>query len=506
MSAKSGPTCPRKHGLSSFQIPSSGSSCESCGTKHSEGATMHGCRAFDYDLCQSCYNFLTLMQQAQGLVRPSKRQKQRHESDQHKALVPATSVLAGLSSDLWRLVCSFVADDPLWLFKTWARVCKRANGPTARPAAPPFALDLRKIRGPIPTTVWQEWKELTCVTFKDTTAVSRIGVFKAQARTRQPVFTALAVNRIRVHALSFPATMDLDLAGAAGINVLGRIEQERLRFGWICGPPETASFITDAGLLHLSGLQSLQHLELKFCRKITDAGLVHLAGLHRLERLHITRCVKLIGAGLVHLSGLHRLKYLDLRGCEKLTDAGLVHLACLHRLQYLNLNRCNRLTNVGLVHLSGLHSLRQLNLNGCQQLTDAGLVHLSVLHQLEHLGLGYCRGLTGAGLVDLSGLDSLRHLCLKHCEQLTDAGLVGLHRLEHLDLSHCKRLTDVGLVGLSDLHQLKHLDLGHCEQLTDAGLAHLSGLHSLQHLDLGHCNRFTDAGLVHISAFIGFWN
>eukprot|EP00808_Paulinella_micropora_P013743 g6753.t1 len=60
-------------------------------------------------------------------------------------------VLAGLSPDLWRLVCSFVADNPLWLFVTWARVCKRANRSSARPAAPPFALDLRKIRGPANT-------------------------------------------------------------------------------------------------------------------------------------------------------------------------------------------------------------------------------------------------------------------------------------------------------------------------------------------------------------------
>eukprot|EP00808_Paulinella_micropora_P016061 g83025.t1 len=40
------------------------------------------------------------MQQDQDLTRPSKRQKQRHESDQTTALVPAGTVLAEMSPDL----------------------------------------------------------------------------------------------------------------------------------------------------------------------------------------------------------------------------------------------------------------------------------------------------------------------------------------------------------------------------------------------------------------------
>eukprot|EP00808_Paulinella_micropora_P022132 g23014.t1 len=35
---------------------------------------------------------------------------------------------------------------------------------------------------------------------------------------------------------------------------------------------------------------------------ITDAGLVHLSGLHRLERLNLRECFQLTDAGLVHLS------------------------------------------------------------------------------------------------------------------------------------------------------------------------------------------------------------
>eukprot|EP00808_Paulinella_micropora_P017985 g6618.t1 len=271
-----------------------------------------------------------------------------------------------------------MAGNPLWLFVTWARVCRRANKPSARPV-PPFALDLRKIRGQVPNTVWQEWKELTCVTFDDT-----------KSGTTRAVFAALAKNRTRVHAISLDVMDDMDLAGAAPLNGLARIERTT-----------KLSFITDAGLRHSASLSSLQHLDLGSCKQLTDAG-------------------------LVHLSGLPQLQHLDLSGCRRITDAGLVHLSALRNLKYLNLNQCdfsNGLSDAGLVHLSGLHRLEHLDLSLTRQLTNAGLVHLSGLHQLKHLGLSTCGQLTNAGLAHISGLCRLEHLDLSGCRRLTDAGL-----------------------------------------------------------------------------------
>ena len=48
--------------------------------------------------------------------------------------------------------------------------------------------------------------------------------------------------------------------------------------------PNMDTPITDAGLVHLTGLTKLQTLNLA-CDQITDAGLVHLKGLTNLERL-----------------------------------------------------------------------------------------------------------------------------------------------------------------------------------------------------------------------------
>ena len=60
--------------------------------------------------------------------------------------------------------------------------------------------------------------------------------------------------------------------------------------------------VTDAGLVHLTGLTALERLDL-VDTQITDAGLVHLSGLTALEELDLSR-TRITGSGLVHLTGL----------------------------------------------------------------------------------------------------------------------------------------------------------------------------------------------------------
>eukprot|EP00808_Paulinella_micropora_P013646 g7160.t1 len=353
---------------------------------------------------QSSFLFVSLsmfpgqMQQEQDLNRPCKRQKQQHESDQTAALAP---VLA-LSHDVWSVVCSFVADNPLWLFATWRRVCKKADRP--RPTAPPFALDLCKINGPVPTTVWQEWKELTRLTCPDGPVI------------RGQMFEALAENRTRVHEIAVDMMRDSDLAGAA--RVIGLCSLVR-SLDMLDRDSDHAAYVTDAGLArfvtHLSesGLRDLQQLDLFGCRRLTDAGLIHLSRLGNLQHLDLGGCSQLTDAGLVHLSGLRNLQYLDLRACQHLTDEGLIPLSGLRSLQHLNLGGCNQLTNAGLIRLSRLRSLQHLNLGGCNQLTNAGLIRLSRLRSLQHLDLGGCSQLTPAGL-PMERLHRLKHLKVGH--------------------------------------------------------------------------------------------
>ena len=64
--------------------------------------------------------------------------------------------------------------------------------------------------------------------------------------------------------------------------------------------------ITDAGVVHLKGLNSLQSLNL-WDTQITNAGLVHLKGLTSLQTLYLDE-TQVTDAGLVHLSGLTSLQ------------------------------------------------------------------------------------------------------------------------------------------------------------------------------------------------------
>ena len=137
---------------------------------------------------------------------------------------------------------------------------------------------------------------------------------------------------------------------------------------------------TDADLAILSGLDSLQKLELG-AAPITDAGLAHLAGCGGLYTLHLAD-TKVTDAGLSTLKQLPSLGVLSLDRTA-ITDAGLAHLAALGKLERLFLNE-TEVTDEGLKHLGQLKGLRELSLNGTN-VTDAGMQSLHGLKRLELL-------------------------------------------------------------------------------------------------------------------------
>lgn len=140
--------------------------------------------------------------------------------------------------------------------------------------------------------------------------------------------------------------------------------------------------ITDAGLMHLSGLTKLEEL-LLWGNDIGDAGLAHLESLKDLKRLSLSD-TRMTDAGLAHLAGLTKLQWLCL--CEnRISDAGLIHLKRLTDLRTLTLDD-TLVTDDGLIHLRGLRSLETLWLNRTK-VTDAGLVHLKPLKGLVDLDL-----------------------------------------------------------------------------------------------------------------------
>ena len=105
------------------------------------------------------------------------------------------------------------------------------------------------------------------------------------------------------------------LGGAAEIDENGTV----VRVGFYEGTK-----VTDAGLVHLKGLTSLQYLGISDNTKITDAGLVHLKGLTELQSLNLG-LTKVTDAGLAHLKGLTSLKKLWLYN-TKVTAAGVKQL------------------------------------------------------------------------------------------------------------------------------------------------------------------------------------
>ena len=76
------------------------------------------------------------------------------------------------------------------------------------------------------------------------------------------------------------------------------------------------------------------------------AGLQHIKGLHSLQHLVLWNCLRLSEGGLTVLASLTSLTHLSLRGCQQLTDSALPHLAALSALRHLNLTACERMAGL----------------------------------------------------------------------------------------------------------------------------------------------------------------
>lgn len=120
------------------------------------------------------------------------------------------------------------------------------------------------------------------------------------------------------HPLAAPTTSQK--AAVDAIEKLGG----RVRFSPTSGEVIRVSIlgrqVTDAGLVHLKALTSLETLALDGTQ-ITDAGLEHLKGLTSLTELSLYD-TQITGPGLVHLKGLTRLDLFH----TQVTDAGLTEL------------------------------------------------------------------------------------------------------------------------------------------------------------------------------------
>jgi hypothetical protein len=190
----------------------------------------------------------------------------------------------------------------------------------------------------------------------------------------------------------------------------------------------------DDGLARLSELDCLEELLLDGTY-VSDAGLRHLAGMNRLRKLSLFAAYGVTGRGLGHLSSLS-LEELDLGDTDvhdqyspalgqlwqlrrlslvhtQVGDEGLANLAGLANLEYLNLSG-TKVTSDGLRHLASATNLKELFLAGTK-IDDGGITHVSVLPQLRVLSLAGTK-VSDQCLELLSSLNSLEELILVGCD------------------------------------------------------------------------------------------
>jgi hypothetical protein len=141
---------------------------------------------------------------------------------------------------------------------------------------------------------------------------------------------------------------------------------------------------TDAGVEHLVHLSQLEYLSLEACvasmvSDISDDGLKGIGRLTNLKGLTI-HGRKFTDKGIEHLSGLKSLEGLDLVSFSEpnnIGDEGLSYLAGLHELRWVDIH-ASEVTDEGLRHLYGLKKMTYINL-GPTKAADAGVAKLQAI-------------------------------------------------------------------------------------------------------------------------------
>jgi len=248
----------------------------------------------------------------------------------------------------------------------------------------------------------------------------------------------------------------------------------------------------DQAAMSLSKLTGLRNLIL-YNTHLTDAGLMHLRGLKSLETLLVERDDgEFTDKGLSHLTPLDQLHSLSL-GHGHFTDEGLADIARLKQLRGFSLTGPLEVTDDGVASLAGLKHMTTLSLSGAA-VTDRGLASLAAMENLDQLDVSHTQA-TGSGLARLTRLKNLRSLNLAGTK-LNDEGLANLAKfaaLEELDLTGTA-VTDAGLAVVATLPRLQRLMLERTK-ITDAGLQQLGGIKTLHELGLGG-TKVTKAGMT----------
>ncbi|XP_057294102.1 uncharacterized protein LOC130622635 isoform X2 [Hydractinia symbiolongicarpus] len=275
----------------------------------------------------------------------------------------------------------------------------------------------------------------------------------------------------------------------------------------------------------------LQEINLDFYMLTTNDLLERMRWHYNISKMSLKSCACITDTGLsTALTGLHSLQYLNLTECTQLTGRILDHIAELTKLRVLIMDRTKvKDKNVQqFFKTTKSQSLTELSFNYCSIGSDAfhdvpecpSLVVLSVNHtkvsrldfitqfnNLRMLGIKstsvtddqtvLLEGLTGLFSLELQGtpvtnegLPSIKGLKLTHLSlpdrQMVDDVTISIIAgcpLNSLDLGGYIKLTGRCLYSISQMKSLKDLSLSNTK-ITDNGIELLCGLDRLEALDL----------------------
>ena len=127
--------------------------------------------------------------------------------------------------------------------------------------------------------------------------------------------------------------------------------------------------VTDKNIVSLSTkFTSARSLQLTGCAKLTDLSLENIGNnMLEINSLYLKGCDKITDNGILSLSNLNSLSHLDLGYCNEVTTVAMQSIAKMTNLRTLNLRSCKNVTDDGVAMLSSLTKLESLNLWYCNQ-------------------------------------------------------------------------------------------------------------------------------------------
>lgn len=251
---------------------------------------------------------------------------------------------------------------------------------------------------------------------------------------------------------------------------------------------QNASLVTSDGLRSLSGLKTLERLDLAYSQ-VGDDGLRHLSGLTQLQYVGLLGS-EVQGDGLGSLAGLPHLRSLSLaqspvrQGLDRLTNRSLTDLALsgtqiddraltaiaanLPELTSLCVDE-TRVTSRGFEVLARLKRLTRLSA-AATSIDDSGVAPLGSCPEMFRLTLEKT-AVTGIGFATFHN----QRLCLnlKSCP-LSQRGMRTLANLPNLDCINLEQvpLTEESIALLARCPKLRSISLGHT-QLPRTGIRRL---------------------------------